>query len=344
MPSLEALITLASAGWDPAVEREIFGTADPPHIARVIEAFVSCRCGPVDDAIFYKPGVGIVAGLRLVGGSDVVVKIHRWNVSVDRLTAVQEVQAYGADLGMPAPRPLVGPEKVAGGIATVEELRSGSRANGRDPAVRRSLAEGLHAFVTTTAPLIGKVNVGRPLMLRPPDAPLWFEPHDLRFDFEGTREGAEWIDDLASLARTRLQDLELNVVLGHFDWRIENLAFKDAEIVAIYDWDSVCSAPEPLVVGVAAAGFTADWTSAEPDPLPTVTEMRAFVHEYEQAMGRAFDPKERDALDAANLSACAYGARCQHSDMSRHPELVRSSAPGWIRLLRERGENGLIEP
>ena len=105
MPSLEALITLASAGWDPAVEREIFGTADPPHIARVIEAFVSCRCGPVDDAIFYKPGVGIVAGLRLVGGSDVVVKIHRWNVSVDRLIAVQEVQAYAADGGMPAPDP-----------------------------------------------------------------------------------------------------------------------------------------------------------------------------------------------------------------------------------------------
>jgi hypothetical protein len=103
----------------------------------------------------------------------------------------------------------------------------------------------------------------------------------------------------------------------------------------------MASAPEPLVVGVAAAGFTADWTSDDPDPLPTLTEMRAFVDDYEQARGRAFDPTERDALDAANLSACAYGARCQHSDMTLHPELIRAAAPAWIRLLRERGENAL---
>ena len=72
-------------------------------------------------------------------------------------------------------------------------------------------------------------------------------------------------------------------MIGHFDWRVENLAFRDADIVAIYDWDSVAAAPEAVVVGNAAAKFTADWTSGEFDPLPSVAEMQSFVGDYERA-------------------------------------------------------------
>jgi len=88
------------------------------------------------------------------------------------------------------------------------------------------------------------------------------------------------VDRLARTARRRrLEQRDPNVVIGHFDWRIENLSFNGAEIVGIYDWDSVASAPETFVVGVAAASFTADWsTRTEPDPLPSVSEMRSFVN------------------------------------------------------------------
>jgi len=344
MPLLESLVKRNSEDWDPALERMIFGTDDAHDIAGMIEGLITERCGPIADAVFYRPGVGVVAGVRLVEGPEVVVKVHRNNVSAERLAAVHQVQALVAESGLPAPRPLVGPTRLAGGTAIVEQLLRGTGANGRDPVVRRALADGLHDFVTATVPLVGRVDVGSPNLARPPEASLWFEPHDLRFDFEGTSAGAEWIDSLARLARRRLERPDPNVVIGHFDWRIENLSFDGAEIVGIYDWDSVSSAPETFVVGVAAASFTADWSArTEPDPLPSVPEMRSFVQDYERARGNPFDRAQREALDAANLVACAYGARCQHSDVTRHPELIRGPIPPYIRLLRERGEQALID-
>ena len=146
--------------------------------------------------------------------------------------------------------------------------------------MRRAIAEGLHTFITASAPLAGRVDVGRPLLLRPVGAPLWFEPHDVRFDFEATVAGAAWIDELAALARSRLERPGTGVVIGHFDWRVENLAFRDADIVAIYDWDSLAAAPEAVVVGNATAQFTADWTVGEFDPLPSVAEMQSFVSNF----------------------------------------------------------------
>jgi hypothetical protein len=71
--------------------------------------------------------------------------------------------------------------------------------------------------------------------------------------------------------------------------------------------------------------------------------MRSFVAEYEQARGEAFTDEEREILDAANLLLCAYGARCQHSDMVLHPELIRAPIPRWFRLLVERGGGALLD-
>ena len=147
VPALAALLGDSNRKWDPILESAILGTGDPKEIADLIEAFVTRHCGAVSEGIFYRPGVGIVAGLRLVNGSEVVVKIHRWNVSLDRLIAIQKVQTTLADDGLPVPRPLAEPERLVNGIATVEELRPGGGASGRDPAVRRAIAEGLHWFI-----------------------------------------------------------------------------------------------------------------------------------------------------------------------------------------------------
>ena len=307
MPTLAALLRQFNRKWDPVLEPAILGTDDPNEIATLIEGCVTRQCGAISEGIFYRPGVGIVAGLRLVNGSEVVVKIHRWNVSLDRLTAIQKVQTTLADEGLPVPRPLAGPERLVNGIATIEELRPGGGASGRDPAVRRAIAEGLHSFIQAATPLVEVVNVGAPLMLRPVDSPLWFEPHDVRFDFEGTAAGAEWIDALATIARHRLEHVTSDVVIGHFDWRVENLGFRDNQIVAIYDWDSVCAAPEAVVVGNAAAQFTTDWAASEADPLPSVAEMRSFVSDYELARGAMFDVAERELLRRSeSLPVCLW--------------------------------------
>jgi hypothetical protein len=73
-------------------------------------------------------------------------------------------------------------------------------------------------------------------------------------------EGAEWIDDLAIQARRRLRAPRDERVIGHFDWRVENLAFRGSEITAIYGWDSIAADTEAVLVGNTAALFTADWT------------------------------------------------------------------------------------
>ena len=58
-------------------------------------------------------------------------------------------------------------------------------------------------------------------------------------------------------------------VVGHFDWRSENIPVVGARVVAVFDWDSVGAATEPIVVGSATHHFTLDWRApiaARPDP------------------------------------------------------------------------------
>jgi Ser/Thr protein kinase RdoA (MazF antagonist) len=340
--TLSDLIRRSATAGEPGVEQAIFDTIDPVAMATCIEDLVALRLAPLDHALFYRPGVGVVAGLALVDGTDVVVKVHRWNVTIDRLAVIQRLQKHLAAAGLPAPRPLITPEPLGHGIVTAEELIVGQRADARDPSIRRAVAHGLHDFISAATDFSELAGLGTPLVLRSTHEPLWAEPHDVRFDFEATAAGAEWIDDLATTARARLQAVGGEQVAGHFDWRTENLGFTDGLIVAIYDWDSVCAAPEAVVVGNAAAQFCVDWTIGDPDPLPTPREMRAFVGDYERARGRRFHEGEYELLDAANLALCAYGARCQHSNLTLYPDLRGSTETGWVRLLRERGERWLI--
>jgi hypothetical protein len=108
------------------------------------------------------------------------------------------------------------------------------------------------------------------------------------------------------------------------------------------DWDSLATAPEAVVVGNTAAQFTAYWASNDPDPIPTLEEMRTFVDDYELERGRPFSAAEREPLDAANLFLCAYGARCQHSNLALQPEIGCTPRAQWLRLLRRRGGDGLL--
>jgi hypothetical protein len=70
---LVALVACAREDWDPAVERAILGTAEAEGAASIIVAFFLARCGWVSDAVFYRPGVGIVAGLRLSDDTEILV-------------------------------------------------------------------------------------------------------------------------------------------------------------------------------------------------------------------------------------------------------------------------------
>lgn len=340
MGSIETIVEASLVGSHGAIEQELFGAATPGEIAGILEEFLLAHFGQRPEGLFYESSVGIVLGARLAEGLEVVVKVHRWNVNKAKLRAVQRVQRELSARKLPFPCPLMEPTTVGMGIATVDELIIGEVADGHNPDVRRVITAELCRLAKEGRSLGDVTDLGPPALLRAPDEALWPVPHSPIFDFESTREGAEWIDELATSARRRLDQRSDEQVVGHFDWRVGNLGFRGNRLVAIYDLDSLALAPEPVIVGNAAAAFSYDWSKPGGSP-PDISEMRAFVAEYERARGREFDRNERDVLDAANLFHIAYGARCQWSATSLNTP-GRDPAGSWIASLRERSAQVLI--
>ncbi|MDY7100450.1 MAG: phosphotransferase [Actinomycetota bacterium] len=334
---LAALVRRSIDHLDDRLERTLFDTGDPATVAAHLERACTSTVGPPARAFRYRAGVGIVAGLVLGDGREVIGKVHRWNISPDRLRAVRTVQAAVANAGLPAPRPLGDIVECGAGLAAFEDHRPGGPADGREPSVRRTIAAGLHDLVAAARPLVDEVDVGRQTITRP-DGPLWPEPHDPRLDFDATSSGAEWIDELALDARRRLASAGADApsVIGHADWRVGNLGFAAERLVAIYDWDSVTAAPEAVIVGLTAAQFGIDWGAGEDDPVPTIPEMAAFVADYEDVRGTRFTLSEWELVDAANLALISYGARCQHSDVTLRPGIGAGADTRWLRALTER--------
>jgi hypothetical protein len=333
---LAGLIARSHARWTPRVVDAVFGTDDPAAVAEVLTERVATALGvPVVAARFYDPGVGVVAGLELADGRAVVAKVHRATfVSRERLVAVARVQADLAAAGVPAPAPLAGPLPLGHGWLCVEEHRGGDAAVGYDPAVRRAMATALHAFVHAALPHADRDGLGSWLG-EPIIGDVWPEPHDLRFDLAGTTSGAEWIDDAARAARATLTTTVLADVVGHLDWRVQNLAFADHQVSAIYDWDSVALVPEPALVGSTSVIHPVDWRLELPDPLPTLAQLDGFVADYEATRGAPFSDDEHEVLAAGQRWIASYGARCQHSDdlLGISPDVDHSR--GWPRILRE---------
>jgi hypothetical protein len=148
--------------------------------------------------------------------------------------------------------------------------------------------------------------------LRPADA-LWPRPHNVLFDFEATGEGAGWIDEIGRAAR-RVQPVGSEVV-GHTDWSAKHLRFDDAlQLNALYDWDSVTTDLEPVLVGTAAGSFT--YTEELEQPIKVwaaAEESLSFIGEYETERGERFARAERHTAQAACVYLRAYAARCQHA-------------------------------
>ncbi|WP_037497465.1 phosphotransferase [Solirubrobacter soli] len=290
------------------LERELFGTG---RRAELVDAF--CRAhlrSGVARREFSASSVGSVHGVRLQDGRRVVVKVYRSDVDVVHLAAVGRVQARLADSGFPAPRPLLAPTPLANGVAVVETLVDRGRwADAHVPAVRRAVAGGLAALLEHARREPGLVA------WREAYEQLWRSPHDRRFDFAGTAHGAEWIDELASAARRRLDECaDGPVVVGHGDWRVEHLRFADGALSAVYDWDSLAVAPAPVFAGAAAHQFTADWSIEGHACAPTFEESMAFLSDFEAARGTPFSDRERQLAYAAFVAALAYSERCGHSD------------------------------
>jgi len=295
---------LAQRIWPEApIERSIFGTDDPDEIwAQVLEL-----CPEAISCFAFEVSVGAVFGLVLRDGSRVALKVHVGRASRDYLVAAQRVQAHLFENGFPCPKPLGVRER-----ATLEKWRDeGSYRDGHAPDVRRAIAEQLALLVRATAEL-EPIAALEPFFPRTSDR-LWPVPHNVLFDFEATRRGAEWIDEIAQSAKRLTDGRPGRLVIGHHDWVIKHFRFDNLlRPTIIYDWDSLSTDLETSFVGEAASTFT--YTEHLPvSPWPTPEEARAFMDDYIAARGSPFTRDELDAVNAAAVYSRAYSTRCAHA-------------------------------
>jgi hypothetical protein len=298
---------------DSVVVLDVMGTVEPAQL-RARLAIVEPE---IEEVFFFSASVGALFGVRRRDGSRVAVKFHKLVEDEAYLDELQRVQAGLADTGYPAPRPL---GRV--GVATVEEwLDAGSFRDAHEPAVRGAMARELVRF-HRLATEVG-VRPRRPFFPLGAEA-LWPVPHNALFDFDATSEGAEWIDEIGRAAKSLRDTYEAPKVVGHTDWSAKHLRFDELlQPTALYDWDSVDTQPEPLLVGNAAGSFTYT-EELEVFPWPSVDESMAFIDEYESARGAPFAAADRRAAEGACLYLRAYAARCGHAvgDDARHASLA----------------------
>ena len=211
--------------------------------------------------------------------------------------------------------PLLPPTTVGAGVATAESLLVGGEVpDGHRPEARRVLASALARVIELCRPLTAEPGFREHAMATPPDE-LWPRPHDGRFDFARSAAGAEWIDAVAAAALPPQETGAGVDVVGHEDLRAEHVRLAGGALTAVYDWDSLALRREPVLVGIVAHGFTANWRApAGHRQFPTLAEMRAYVADYEAARGAPFAADERRMLDASLVYTMAYTARCEHSD------------------------------
>jgi hypothetical protein len=342
--ALADLIADEMSGYqDPALQQAIFGVTDPQAIAAMFEGWVRGHLNsPIHDAWLWAVSVGCVAGVQLVDGSRVVVKAYQPGRSHEALLAVLRAQRHARRAGLAAAQPLTDPAPIGLSRAVAETaLAGGRRPDLRDPADRRTVAEGLVQLIDTLRPLSGE--------LRPALAPkstlvcgLYPTPHSPLFDFEATSSGAAWIDELAAQARAQTAQVQEAPVAVHADWRADNIRVSESgdRVVAIYDWESIRVTPEAVAIGEIAAMHSIDWSDPAGPYFASGAECLAFAEVIQAARPEPFSPAEWSALRAGLVFAWCYTARCEHARA-----MVGDDKPQFqMRDRLARDGKGLLEP
>jgi hypothetical protein len=306
-------LTDATAGPEEptGTERAVLGPAPGAELRAFLDSYTLDRLGsPIAEVRFRAGRIDAVWGVVLGDGRPVVVKAHRQPVDVVALRAARDAQSILAAAGYPCPRPLSGPDEVDGRVLTAEVLLAdGAAPDGRDPAHRRLLADGLVAHIDVLRghpDLLGRAGVG-PSWCRYHDGP-WPVPHDPIVDFRSTTVGYGWLDTFARQASGQViahRDPDGQVV-AHADWYGGNTAVAGGELVGTFDWELVAD-DEAVVAGFAAACYAASATSGA--GLSTPEDAVAFLRDYDRARGEAFTRRQQRAAAGATAWILAFNAR-----------------------------------
>ncbi|WP_020666547.1 hypothetical protein [Amycolatopsis nigrescens] len=259
--------------------------------------------GEPADVLFRLRQMSVVFGLRLAGGTDVVVKARPDD---GRAGSCVAAQARLAERGFPCARPLT-PAVGVGALAVhAEEFRPGGevlRGDSPDVAVRYAeVFAGLMAELTdvTVAPPLPNPRWAR---FDHTDPGIW-----PTIDFLDERDQSvvpAFVVDTAVLVRKRLLATGLPCVLGHADFEAQNLRWHGRRVWVVHDWDSLAWQPEAALVGAASGGFA----GAGPPTLAPVRSSEAFLVAYQDIRGRSFTAEEQEIAWAASLWPAAHHAR-----------------------------------
>ncbi len=255
---------------------------------------------PVRDILFESGYSSAVFGVALSNDRNVVVKVRPWD---ERLLSCWRVHRALWEGGFPCPEPLGPTENVSGRAVSVEDYLPGGEKLPRGGDTASRLARVL-AELVGSAPAPDTVGRLEPrlgfLRWDHPGSSLWPSARDAGGDLNEFNEPT-WIDDYATLVRTKLTRTTLAVVVGHGDWWSENIRWQDGRVLAVDDWDSLVVLPEAAIVGVGAALFA--------DGASTIEESEQFLDAYIHASGRRWSSEEMQVAWGSGLWARLFDAR-----------------------------------
>jgi hypothetical protein len=277
--------------------------------------------------LFQLQQVSMVFGLRLAGGTDVVVKAR---ADDGRAVSCVAAQDRLAERGFPCARPLT-PVAGVGGLAVhAEEFRPGGEVLGGDsPDVAVRYAQ---VFAWLMAELTG-VTVAPPLP-NPPwvrwdhtDSGVW--PAIGFLDNRDQSVVPAYAVEVAERARGRILAAGLPCVLGYADFEAQNIRWHGQQVWAVHDWDSLAWQPEAALAGAASGSFA----SAGPPTLAPIESSEAFMVAYQDIRGRLFTAVELEIAWAASLWMAAYNAREEalHGDTPVCGDALRAQAAERLR-------------
>ena len=276
--------------------------------------------------LFQLQQVSMVFGLRLAGGTEVVVKAR---ADDGRAVSCVAAQARLAERGFPCARPLT-PVAGVGSLAVhAEEFRPGGQVlHGDSPDVAVRCAE---VFARLMAEL-AEVTVAPPLP-NPPwvrwdhaDSGVW--PAIGCLANRDQRAVPVSVVDTAVRARGRLLAAGLPCVLGHADFEAQNLRWHGQQVWAVHDWDSLAWQPEAALVGAASGAFA----SAGPPTLAPIESSEAFLVAYQNIRGRLFTAAEQEIAWAASVWMAAYNVwEALHGDTPLSGDALRAQAAERLR-------------
>ena len=293
-------------------ERAVHGAVTLPELHAFLDAWARDRLGSAIADVRFRAGrIDAVWGVELEDSRAVVIKAHRTPVDLGAAQATIDAQRALAAAGFPCPVPLAGPDEVEGRVLTAETLIVGARPDGRDPAIRRLLADGLsrHIRMLRARPdLLRRAGSG-PSWCRYQSGP-WPVPHDTIVDFRAPLAGFQWLDTFGQRAADQIlnnREAERTVV-GHADWYAGNTAVVEGQLVGTFDWELVADS-EAVIAGFTASAYASSATAG--GGLSTPPEVAAFLHDYEEVRGQPFSTRERRTAAAAAAWILAFNARWQ---------------------------------